>query len=154
MCDSLVIKPNALNPHFPLLQELSNSIWGAATLRWPLPSTLLQCFEDTSLDLLDQFTTQNLSNTLWALAVMGHRCGPEWQFEYCKQMRGNVPHMHALQLCDVMWAMAQLRMAPPRCWSTPRSNAWQPSSTASPCGSLLSCCMPLLCCGLGRRLPG
>lgn len=95
------------------MQELSNSIWGAATLRWPLPSTLLQRFEETSLDLLDQFNTQNLSNTLWALAVMGHRCGPEWQFEYCKQMRGNVAHMHALQLCDVMWAMSQLRMAPP-----------------------------------------
>lgn len=114
MCTSLVIEPNRSEPTLPpLLQELSNSIWGAATLRWPLPSTLLQRFEDTSLDLLDQFNTQNLSNTLWALAVMGHRCGPEWQFEYCKQMRGSVPHMHALQLCDVMWAMAQLRMAPP-----------------------------------------
>lgn len=45
--------------------------------------------------------------------MLGHRCGAEWQFEYCKQMKGNVPHMHALQLCDVMWAMSQMHMTPP-----------------------------------------
>ena len=97
-------------------QDLSNTIWAAATLDIPPPATWMELFEIESRGRLSAFTSQGLGNMIWGFAKLRHSPSNEWLQTFVVASLANIPNFNAQDMSNIVWALAELDVNPGSEW--------------------------------------
>jgi hypothetical protein len=90
-------------------QELSNTVWAAATLALPLPASFLGAFLAAAGAQLPAFKPQELSNTVWP-ATLSLPLPPSFLGAFLAAAGAQLPAFKPQHLSNTAWALAKLSL--------------------------------------------
>jgi uncharacterized protein (DUF1499 family) len=91
-------------------QEVSNTMWAAATLKVQLTDGVVQRLVQHFLQALPQANPQNISNTLWALATLNVQLSQSVVKQLVQQLVQVLPQASPQNVSNTLWALATLNV--------------------------------------------
>ena len=97
-------------------QDLSNTMWSAATLGFSPPADWMNHFLEASKQKMATLNSKDFSQTIWALAVSRHRPIDAWLQLFLDASLNKSYIFNAQDLSTILWGLAALGVAPGADW--------------------------------------